>query len=287
MKNCKKCAHSNDDEVKFCVMCGEKFEIHSATNQVANSGIKECTKCGYLNDADMKFCVTCGNPLIKKEISVPQIQKPKPPIEKPIKTEIQKRPTQQEIVGAEPTKSEKQRKGLHPLFYIALLAPIVLGILWSLVQGILEKECDIVSDNLICHEFGGKISYVVRTDVDWLKQDMIEVNVHDSHVEWQHNDGKYYSNYDGVKLPKDIDLYHHRLAHHRFENDSTIVIDIDHNRGYNRKFDINISVRGEQGLESISHSETFTIYQEGIMGKGDFEVMPKQEEKLVEYNNEL
>jgi hypothetical protein len=86
-------------------------------------------------------------------------------------------------------------------------------------------------------------------------------------------DGKYYSNYDGVKLPKDIDLYdHHGLAHHIFENDSTIIIDVYPNRGYNRKFDINISVRGEQGLESISHSETFTIYQKGRMGKGDFEV---------------
>ena len=109
-------------------------------------------------------------------------------------------------------------------------------------------------------------------DLLWLEQDMIDVNVHDSHVEWQHNDGRYYSKYDVAKLPKGMDLDHHRLAHHSFENDSTIVIDIDHNRGYNRKFDISILVRGEQGLESISHSETFTIYQEGRMGKGDFEV---------------
>ena len=42
MQICEKCAHCNDDEVKFCVMCGKKFEIHSETNQVANSDIKIC-----------------------------------------------------------------------------------------------------------------------------------------------------------------------------------------------------------------------------------------------------
>ncbi len=106
---------------------------------------------------------------------------------------------------------------------------------------------------------------------------------HASHVEWQHNDGKYYSK--GVMLPKDKDFSDLRVKRNiRFKNDSTIIIEVFGNPGYNRKFDIDISVQGEQGIESISHSERITIYQEGRMGKGDFEVKTKNE--LVEDNNE-
>ena len=241
--------------------------------------MKICEKCAHCNDDEVKFCVMCGKPLIKKETPVSQMQmlKPQLPIEKQIKTGIPEQPKHQEIRGVESSRSERPRKGVHPLFYIVLLVPIAFCVLWPLAQGALNKECEIISkSNLNLSEYGEDISFVVRTDEDWLKRDMINV-VADPYVEWQHNDGKYYEKYVHVKLSEDEDFLDHWLdlePDFRFENDSTIVIHMDRNRGYNRKLYIFISVRGEHGLESIWQDERFIIYQEGIMGKGDFEVMP-------------
>jgi len=51
---CPKCQFENPERMKFCVECGNKFEI-------------TCPECGFGNSPSFKFCGECGQDLSKPE----------------------------------------------------------------------------------------------------------------------------------------------------------------------------------------------------------------------------
>ncbi|MBW1787024.1 MAG: zinc ribbon domain-containing protein, partial [Deltaproteobacteria bacterium] len=56
---CPKCQFQNPEGAKFCVECGNKFEI-------------PCPSCGFGNSASFKFCAQCGQNLTQPSDTAPR-----------------------------------------------------------------------------------------------------------------------------------------------------------------------------------------------------------------------
>jgi class 3 adenylate cyclase/predicted ATPase len=56
---CPKCQFENQDEMQFCVECGNKLEIN-------------CPKCGFGNSSSFKFCGKCGHNLTLPSEPIPK-----------------------------------------------------------------------------------------------------------------------------------------------------------------------------------------------------------------------
>ena len=63
MKICKRCAHCNADEAKFCVKCGERLVEQQMSEPQILIETLQCAKCGYNNKKGVKFCGNCGSSL--------------------------------------------------------------------------------------------------------------------------------------------------------------------------------------------------------------------------------
>ncbi len=78
MKKCEKCGTVNEEDVSFCVNCGNKLLSHidaskkpaqmdmpakkpQTVDHQKDSKKQFCEQCGTANEADVKFCVNCGN----------------------------------------------------------------------------------------------------------------------------------------------------------------------------------------------------------------------------------
>ncbi len=70
VKYCPNCGTQNGDDAKFCIKCGNKFEIYAVQSHVPEPAIKEltCPSCGAPLKPDINAsiitCEYCGNPMI-------------------------------------------------------------------------------------------------------------------------------------------------------------------------------------------------------------------------------
>lgn len=235
MKICKKCAHCNADEAKFCVKCGERLAEQQMPEPQIEIETLQCVKCGYNNKKGVKFCGNCGN-------------------EFKYGKDLKK------------TKKKRWRKILIAIFVILLIC--VGQTLWS--DGYFEKDYYINAEMNHSAEidmYGDTISISIDTNADWLNKDNIEILVGKKFTNnWQTSTGNYID-LQGHKYAFDP------VSKVRFVDDRHVEVTIDKNRGYNRTFRIVVRDSGwnknrdeKGGRPHVSGQPFFDLYQKGYEG---------------------
>lgn len=242
MKICKRCAHCNADEAKFCVKCGERLVEQQMSEPQILIETLQCAKCGYKNKIGVKFCGNCGN----------------------------------EFVSDEKNNMNKKNKNYRwiILLFIMIISAIVAVFNWEEIEDIFEKEYYF---NAVMHHsqdvdmHGDTITIAIDTNADWLNKDNIVINIIrgalGNNIEWQRTDGSYTEYLEGHKYA------FAPVAEVKFIDDRHVEVTIDKNRGYNRKFRIVVGTSdwGKSSDEIRGHPPVyktvgFDLYQKGYEG---------------------
>ncbi|MBO5453502.1 MAG: zinc ribbon domain-containing protein [Clostridia bacterium] len=64
MKICLNCQAQNEDNVMFCVNCGNKFSESLQDTTIVSTEKNICPKCGYEDNSSSHFCGKCGHNLM-------------------------------------------------------------------------------------------------------------------------------------------------------------------------------------------------------------------------------